>query len=174
MPVAALVREHRNVTACGDDLQAIYRFRAADPRHILEFSSRWPDAPEDAGWSLGTDLAYLRELVAYWADGFDWPAQEARMVEIREIGLTEDFAVTAKDMTERLVHHLDERYGELIRQYLLQGGELPGGKKAPGPETPPSGTEAGTRHPAPGTPHPKAGNARLRKRNRGPLTFSIR
>ncbi|TMR07336.1 epoxide hydrolase [Actinomadura soli] len=40
-------------------------------------ATRWPDAPEDAGWSLGTDVAYLRELVAYWADGFDWPAQEA-------------------------------------------------------------------------------------------------
>ena len=39
--------------------------------------TRWPDAPQDAGWSLGTDLGYLRELVAYWADGFDWPAQEA-------------------------------------------------------------------------------------------------
>jgi len=27
---------------------------------------------------VGTDLAYLRELVAYWADGFDWPAQRRR------------------------------------------------------------------------------------------------
>jgi pimeloyl-ACP methyl ester carboxylesterase len=42
-------------------------------------ATRWPDAPEDAGWSLGTDLDYLRELVAYWADGFDWPAQEAAL-----------------------------------------------------------------------------------------------
>ena len=50
-----------------DDLRA--RLRA----------TRWPDAPEDAGWSLGTDLDYLRELVAYWADGFDWPAQEAAL-----------------------------------------------------------------------------------------------
>ena len=41
--------------------------------------TRWPDAPEDAGWSLGTDVAYLRELVAYWADEFDWPAQEAAL-----------------------------------------------------------------------------------------------
>ena len=32
-------------------------------------ATRWPDAPEDAGWSLGTDLDYLRELVAYWAEG---------------------------------------------------------------------------------------------------------
>jgi pimeloyl-ACP methyl ester carboxylesterase len=42
-------------------------------------ATRWPDAPEDAGWSMGTDLAYLQELVAYWADGFDWPAQEAAL-----------------------------------------------------------------------------------------------
>jgi pimeloyl-ACP methyl ester carboxylesterase len=42
-------------------------------------ATRWPDAPEDAGWSLGTDLAYLRELVAYWVDGFNWPAQEAML-----------------------------------------------------------------------------------------------
>ncbi|PZF81688.1 epoxide hydrolase family protein [Jiangella anatolica] len=47
-----------------DDLRA--RLRA----------TRWPDAPEDGGWSLGTDVGYLRELVEYWADGFDWPAQE--------------------------------------------------------------------------------------------------
>jgi pimeloyl-ACP methyl ester carboxylesterase len=42
-------------------------------------ATRWPDAPEDAGWSLGTDLDYLRELVAYWADEFDWAAQEAAL-----------------------------------------------------------------------------------------------
>ena len=40
-------------------------------------ATRWPDTPEDASWSLGTDLAYLRKLVAYWADEFDWLAQEA-------------------------------------------------------------------------------------------------
>lgn len=50
-----------------DDLRA--RLRA----------TRWPDAPTDAGWSLGTDVGYLRELVTYWADGFDWPAQEAAL-----------------------------------------------------------------------------------------------
>jgi pimeloyl-ACP methyl ester carboxylesterase len=44
--------------------------------------TRWPDAPEDAGWALGTDLDYLRELVAYWADGFDWPAQEAALARL--------------------------------------------------------------------------------------------
>lgn len=42
-------------------------------------ATRWPDAPEDAGWSLGTDLDYLRDLVTYWAEEFDWPAQEAAL-----------------------------------------------------------------------------------------------
>jgi pimeloyl-ACP methyl ester carboxylesterase len=45
-------------------------------------ATRWPDAPQDAGWSLGTDVGYLRQLVAYWADGFDWPAQEAALAAL--------------------------------------------------------------------------------------------
>ncbi len=35
-----------------------------------------PSAP---GWTAGTDPAYLRELVAYWANDFDWRAAEARL-----------------------------------------------------------------------------------------------
>jgi pimeloyl-ACP methyl ester carboxylesterase len=50
----------------------------ADLRTRLR-ATRWPDTPEDAGWSAGTDIASLRELVAYWADGFDWPAREAEL-----------------------------------------------------------------------------------------------
>ena len=50
-------------------------------------ATRWPDAPGDAGWSLGIDLAYLRELVAYWADGFDWPAQETALARLPRFGV---------------------------------------------------------------------------------------
>ena len=42
-------------------------------------ATRFSDAPAGSGWSLGTDVDYLRELVAYWADGFDWPAREAEL-----------------------------------------------------------------------------------------------
>ncbi|HEY0238862.1 MAG TPA: epoxide hydrolase [Friedmanniella sp.] len=49
---------------------------ALDDLHRRLRTTRWPDEPQDAGWSLGTDLTYLRELVTRWADGFDWPAQE--------------------------------------------------------------------------------------------------
>ncbi len=41
--------------------------------------TRWPDPAPGAAWEQGTDLAYLRQLLAYWADGFDWRAQERRL-----------------------------------------------------------------------------------------------
>ena len=40
--------------------------------------TRWPRAIVH-DWSDGADLDYLRELVAYWSEGFDWRAQEARL-----------------------------------------------------------------------------------------------
>lgn len=42
-------------------------------------ATRWPDAPQGTAWSIGAELGYLRELVGYWLDGFDWPAQEKMM-----------------------------------------------------------------------------------------------
>jgi DNA helicase-2/ATP-dependent DNA helicase PcrA len=42
--VRALCREHENVTVVGDDMQAIYGFRAADPAHILDFPALYPNA----------------------------------------------------------------------------------------------------------------------------------
>jgi len=39
----------------------------------------WFPAPDDEGaaWSRGVNTAYLKELCAYWLDGFDWRAREA-------------------------------------------------------------------------------------------------
>jgi pimeloyl-ACP methyl ester carboxylesterase len=69
----------------------------ADLRARLR-ATRWPDAPEDAGWSMGTDLGYLRELVAYWADGFDWPAQEAALNRLPR------FRVALRGLNVHVVH----------------------------------------------------------------------
>jgi pimeloyl-ACP methyl ester carboxylesterase len=44
-------------------------------------NTRWPCSVEGAGWDVGTDLHYLRELVAYWKTDFDWPKQEAALNE---------------------------------------------------------------------------------------------
>jgi epoxide hydrolase-like protein len=42
-------------------------------------NSRFTSASSDAYWAGGTDPGYLRDLVAYWAEGFDWRAAEARL-----------------------------------------------------------------------------------------------
>jgi pimeloyl-ACP methyl ester carboxylesterase len=53
-----------------------------DLRRRLE-RTRWPDAIEAAGWEYGTDLSFLREICAYWRDGFDWKAQVERIATFR-------------------------------------------------------------------------------------------
>ncbi|HEV8640145.1 MAG TPA: alpha/beta fold hydrolase [Methylomirabilota bacterium] len=45
---------------------------------------RWPDEIPGAGWRYGTDLAYLKELVAYWRDKYDWRAHEAQLNRFRQ------------------------------------------------------------------------------------------
>ena len=41
--------------------------------------TRWPDEVNDAGWTMGANLGYLKELVAYWQNDFDWREQESRL-----------------------------------------------------------------------------------------------
>lgn len=40
---------------------------------------RAPSEPQAAGWRYGINGAYLGDLIAYWRDGFDWQAAEARL-----------------------------------------------------------------------------------------------
>jgi pimeloyl-ACP methyl ester carboxylesterase len=46
-------------------------------------ATRWPEAAPGDAWSQGTDLAYLRELLGYWAERFDWREQERRLNAFR-------------------------------------------------------------------------------------------
>ena len=45
---------------------------------------RWPDEVPGSRWRYGTDLAYMKELVAYWHDRYDWRAHEARLNALRQ------------------------------------------------------------------------------------------
>lgn len=57
---------------------AIPETQLDDLRYRLQHT-RWPDQPEDAGWSLGTNLDYLKSLTDYWIDGYDWRKAEASL-----------------------------------------------------------------------------------------------
>ncbi|MFD6175897.1 MULTISPECIES: epoxide hydrolase family protein [unclassified Isoptericola] len=75
----------------------------ADPGQIDDLrarlrATRWPDVPDGAGWSLGTDAEYLRGLVTYWAEEFDWTADLAQQARLTR------FSTTVGGRTVRFVH----------------------------------------------------------------------
>jgi hypothetical protein len=50
----------------------------ADLRERLA-RTRLPDEPPLPPWSTGTSVAYLKSLLDYWREGFDWRAWEAKL-----------------------------------------------------------------------------------------------
>ena len=44
--------------------------------------TRWPDELPGAGWGYGVALDRVRQLAAYWRQGYDWHAQAARLNEV--------------------------------------------------------------------------------------------
>jgi pimeloyl-ACP methyl ester carboxylesterase len=60
-------------------------FRIAVPDAVLDdlrerlARTRFPDEIPGSGWTHGTSLAYLKELVAHWRERYDWRAAEARL-----------------------------------------------------------------------------------------------
>src|SRR4051812_24303323 len=41
--------------------------------------TRWGHRPRDETWKYGTSPEYLRELIAYWRDQYDWRRCEAEL-----------------------------------------------------------------------------------------------
>jgi len=64
---------------------AVAPFRVEVPDAVLSDlgrrldATRYPAPLPGAGWDYGTEDAYLRELVAYWRDAYDWRRAEARL-----------------------------------------------------------------------------------------------
>jgi pimeloyl-ACP methyl ester carboxylesterase len=61
----------------------------ADLRQRLE-RVRWAHEVANDDWAYGTSGAYLKELVAYWRDGYDWRAREARINALPQFRTTID------------------------------------------------------------------------------------
>ena len=66
------------------------------------------------GWEQGTDLTYLRELIGYWRDGFDWRAQERRLNEL-------DHLVTTIDGQRIHFIHARSRHSDALPLVLSHG-----------------------------------------------------
>ncbi len=66
-------------------------------------NTRWPDPAPVAAWAQGTDLGYLRQLVAYWAGEFDWRAQE------RELNRFDHFRAELDGVRIHFVHERARR-----------------------------------------------------------------
>src|SRR5262245_36716410 len=77
-------------------VETAYTQRATEPAAVVPFKIQVPDAVladlkrrlaqarfadefPDAGWDYGTNLAYLKSLVEYWRDKYDWRVQEKRL-----------------------------------------------------------------------------------------------
>jgi pimeloyl-ACP methyl ester carboxylesterase len=61
-------------------------------------NTRWPDPAPGEPWSQGTDLDYLRDLLGYWGDGFDWRARE------RELNRHPQFRISLDGCLVHFVH----------------------------------------------------------------------
>ncbi|MGX1884967.1 epoxide hydrolase family protein [Streptomyces sp. NPDC055287] len=76
---------HADAAPAGDEVRP-FRIDIAqadldDLRHRLT-RARWgTGVPGVDGWERGVPVPYLKDLAAYWADGFDWRKEEARLNE---------------------------------------------------------------------------------------------
>jgi microsomal epoxide hydrolase len=72
--------------------EMIEPFTIAVPRSVLDDlrrrleATRFPDQIPGTGWNYGTDVDYLRALVAHWHERFDWRAQERRLNRLDHYG----------------------------------------------------------------------------------------
>ena len=91
--------------------------------------ARLPDEPEGVGWQLGMNQAYLKQLIEYWRDEFDWRAQERRLNALEQFktridGLDIHFVHRRSPETGRLAADPDPRLAGHVRR-VRQGHRTP-------------------------------------------------
>ncbi len=69
--------------------------------------TRFPDQIDGTGWEYGTPIDYVRTLVEYWRDEYDWRAQEAHLNTFAQIRTRID------DQSIHFVHARSDRDGAL-------------------------------------------------------------
>jgi epoxide hydrolase len=69
----------------------------ADLRERLA-RTRFPDQLQGVAWQYGTELGYLKELVGYWRERFDWRAQE------RALNRFDQFQTNVRGLSLHFIH----------------------------------------------------------------------
>lgn len=60
--------------------------------------TRWPDQIPDTAWQFGTDLSYIKELVDYWQNSYDWRKHEQLLNSFRQ------YTVQLEKITLHYIH----------------------------------------------------------------------
>ncbi len=121
--VRDLRREHPGLTVVGDDFQAIYGFRSASARHILEFPEQFPGSHvvtlEQNYRSTAPILAVANAVSEQDRDGYRktlWTDREGGSVP--ELAFPRDETEQARDVCERVLAAREEGT-ELREQAVL-------------------------------------------------------
>ena len=69
--------------------------------------TRWPDRENVDDWSQGIPLAYVQEVAAYWANGYDWRRREAALNRF------DQFTTTIDGLDIHFVHQRSPHEGAL-------------------------------------------------------------
>lgn len=77
-------------------------------------NSRLPDQIDDASWSYGTELEFLKELIGYWETDFDWREQEARLNQFNQ------FTTMIDELSIHFIHQRSE-HPDAIPLLLVHG-----------------------------------------------------
>ncbi|ONI74048.1 epoxide hydrolase [Kribbella sp. ALI-6-A] len=73
-----------------------HRFHVSIPQETIDdlrtrlLATRWPTDIDDTDEYYGTSTAYMKELVDYWANEFDWRAAEQKLNEWNQYRVTVD------------------------------------------------------------------------------------
>ena len=94
--------------------------------------TRIPDQIPNTGWDYGTDMVYLRELIDYWRNDFDWREQESALNEF-------DQFVTQIDGVDVHFSHQRSTHEDAMPLLLTHGwpGSIAEFRKIIGPLTQP-------------------------------------
>lgn len=87
-----------------NSITGIKKFKIEIPVQVIEDLksrlnlTRWPDEVENVGWEYGTNLSYLKELVDYWLNQYDWHVHQEFLNSF------DQFKVDIDDCSVHFVH----------------------------------------------------------------------